>query len=359
MSSATPIRDPNDPALDELCAQLEQLAPALERQGAWPAEQLRLCAEYGVFAWFHPTAWGGQAWTEAELLEGYLRLSAACLTTTFVLTQRSAACQRIVRSQHAAPQQRWLFELTAGSKFATVAISHLTTSRRHLGAPALAASETADGFRLQGFSAWVTGAPHADLIVVGATLADGRQILLAVPADAPGVECRPPAELVGLSASHTGEVRFSDVVAPYHWLLTGPIENVMQSDKGDGSGGLQTSALAIGHADASIRFLEHESIRRTELAGPAGELRREQSQLRADLLALAIGAGQCNKEDLRARANSLALRASQAALAAAKGAGYVIGHPAGRWCREALFFLVWSCPQPVLAANLCELAGLE
>ena len=62
--------------------------------------------------------------------------------------------------------------------------------------------------------------------------------------------------------------------------------------------------------------------------------------------------------ELRRRANSLALRASQAALAAAKGAGYVVGHPAGRWCREALFFLVWSCPAPVVQANLCELAGI-
>jgi hypothetical protein len=52
------------------------------------------------------------------------------------------------------------------------------------------------------------------------------------------------------------------------------------------------------------------------------------------------------------------LRSTQSALAAAKGAGYVAGHPAGRWCREALFFLVWSCPQPVLSAHLCELAGI-
>ncbi len=66
-----------------------------------------------------------------------------------------------------------------------------------------------------------------------------------------------------------------------------------------------------------------------------------------------------HQRHLRAQANSLALRASQAALAAAKGTGYVVGHPAGRWCREALFFLVWSCPQGVMAANLCELAGLE
>jgi hypothetical protein len=88
-------------------------------------------------------------------------------------------------------------------------------------------------------------------------------------------------------------------------------------------------------------------------------LRREHAALEQNLLALAGGESVCSNEDLRAAANSIALRATQAALAAAKGSGYVVGHPAGRWCREALFFLVWSCPQGVLAANLCELAGLE
>jgi alkylation response protein AidB-like acyl-CoA dehydrogenase len=63
-------------------------------------------------------------------------------------------------------------------------------------------------------------------------------------------------------------------------------------------------------------------------------------------------------EVVRQRANSFVLRAAHAALAATKGAGYVAGHPAGRLCREAMFFLVWSCPQPVTAAHLCELAGL-
>ena len=75
-------------------------------------------------------------------------------------------------------------------------------------------------------------------------------------------------------------------------------------------------------------------------------------------MSLAAGIEACSADDLRARANSLVLRAAQSALAAAKGTGYVTGHPTGRWCREALFFLVWSCPQPVMATNLCELAGL-
>ena len=85
---------------------------------------------------------------------------------------------------------------------------------------------------------------------------------------------------------------------------------------------------------------------------------QEYAELEADLLALAEGNEPCKPDDLRSRANSHVLRATQAALAAAKGTGYIQGHPTGRWCREALFFLVWSCPQNVMAAQLCELAGL-
>ncbi len=64
-----------------------------------------------------------------------------------------------------------------------------------------------------------------------------------------------------------------------------------------------------------------------------------------------------SSEAIRTRANSLALRSTQALLAASKGAGFVAGHFAERAVREAMFFLVWSCPAPVVAAALRELAG--
>lgn len=359
MTSMALIRSPEDQALDKLCDRLGGLTGELDRTNDWPAEQLGLCGDYGVYTWFQGPAWGGQDWGPVDLLRGYLRLSAACLTTTFVITQRSGACQRIAGSDNEAAKERWLLDLAAGRKFATVAISHLTTSRRHLGRPVLAASETAAGFRLDGYSPWVTGGHHADVIVTGATLADGRQILLAVPTDLAGVECPPPPQLVGLSSSHTGEVHCHGVEVDRSCLLAGPVENVMKLGHGAGTGGLQTSTLAIGHAGASIAYIEDQSQQRPELGLAAAELRREQAALELDLLGLAQGAATCNQEQLRAQANSLALRASQSALTVAKGTGYVVGHPAGRWCREALFFLVWSCPAPVSAANLCQFAGLD
>ncbi len=358
------INSPDDPALAELGAQLAQRAADLDCTGHWPTDQLRLCGEYGVYEWFLDRAWGGQRWEEEQVVRGYLALSAACLTTTFIITQRTGACRRIAGCDNQALKERLLPGLANGKLFATVGISHLTTSRRHLGKPVLTATATANGFRLDGMSPWVTGGAAADVMVIAATLLeDGqptdRQLLVAVPRDRPGLKIAEPLPLIGVSASSTGPVHLEGVEVSADWVIAGPRPDVMSSGIGAGTGGHETSTLAIGVAQAALDYLAGESSRRPELREALTAFRRDHEKLRDDLLSIARGEGVCSKESIRQRANSLVLRASQAALSAAKGSGYVVGHPAGRWCREALFFLVWSCPQPVANANLCELAGID
>jgi alkylation response protein AidB-like acyl-CoA dehydrogenase len=353
------IHSPNDPALDELCSLLADQAGALDQTGDWAAEQLQLCADYGVFQWFVPIELGGQAWSDADVVRGYLKLSGACLTTTFIVTQLTGACRRIAGSDCDAAKDEVLPRVLSGDAITTVGISHLTTSRRHLAKPVMRAELTDEGVRLDGYSPWVTGAPHAQTVVTGATLDDGRQVLLLAATDTPGVRSGEPVQLVGLSASATGPIHFDGATFDRRWILAGPAENVMASGVGGATGGLQTSTLAVGLAVAAIDFLKEQAEKRGELLSSAEQFDSQCKDIIGDLLAAAAGAESCSTEQLRTRANSLALRATQASLAAAKGAGYVASHPAGRWCREALFFLVWSCPQPVLSANLCQLAGMS
>jgi alkylation response protein AidB-like acyl-CoA dehydrogenase len=354
-----------DEALDALCARLAELSPTLDAADAWPAEQLRLCGKAGVFEWFLPPELGGQGWGDPDLLRAYVKLAASCLTTTFVVTQRVGAMQRIAVGNSEAAREELLPDLIAGRTFATVGISHLTTSRQHEARPVLRAEERADGFVLSGYSPWVTGAEFAQHIVVGATLDDGRQVLLALPTSLPGVTIERAPALVALSASRTGPVRLDNVAVSSRWLLAGPVHEVMKQGLGARTGGYQTSALAIGLANSAIQFLRRQSRQRQDLLDPMDALIEERDRLMGSMLQLggddtASSRFACvaSANELRTRANSLALRASQAALVAAKGAGYLAGHPAGRWCREALFFLVWSCPAPVSQANLCELAGI-
>ena len=359
----TRITAPDDPALDQLCAELAGLGRELDISGNWPARQLELCAEYGVFEWFLDPEWGGQGWDNEAVVRGYLALSSACLTTTFVLTQRTGGCRRIASSANDTLKALLLPDLVSGRLMTTVGISHLTTSRQHLKRPVLRAERVDGGFLLEGFTPWVTGAAQADYVVTGATLMvddqpTAEQLLIALPNDLPGVTVPEPAALVGLSASHTGAMNLEQVFVEERWVLAGPIEEVMSQGIGAGAGGYQTSTLALGLARSAIRFLETEAEKRDTLLPPFEALQEDFESVKTQLFDVVHGEPNCSSEQLRQQANSLALRSSQAALAAAKGTGYVQGHPAGRWCREALFFLVWSCPQPVLSANLCELAGI-
>lgn len=358
MARISTISSPDDPALEDLCRELALRAAALEEGGRWPRDQWKLCAAAGVPRWFLPKSHGGFGWSEADQLRGYFRLSAACLTTAFVLTQFAGACRRIAIAENQVAAQSLLEDLVSGKTFATVGISHLTTSRRHVGQPVMRAEERGDTLLLDGYTPWVTGAIEADSVVLGATLDDGRQILASLPTHLQGVIRPKPPRLIALTGSQTGELRCQGVVLERKWLLAGPVENVMSRGDGARTGGLATSALAAGLSSAAIDFLGQEAVARSHLQEATDRFASELQELTSDLLRAAAGEGSASSEDIRARANSLALRSTQATLAAAKGAGFLADHPAGRWCREALFFLVWSCPQPVLSVNLCELAGL-
>jgi alkylation response protein AidB-like acyl-CoA dehydrogenase len=209
-----------------------------------------------------------------------------------------------------------------------------------------------DRIALQGVMPWVTGAAQASHFITGATLDDGRQIMLVLPATAAGVRIGPPLELMALAGSLTSEVYCDDVVVDRRWLLAGPSEQVLAGGKG-GTGGLETSALALGLAAACIDFLQQEAAPGPDLIPIAERLAQNRLTIGHDLLRLAQADGTPEAAvALRARANALVLRSSQATLTASKGAGFVKNHPAQRWARQALFFLVWSCPRPTAEATL-------
>ncbi len=349
------ITTPDSPKLKRLCTQLR----SLEVGSDFPIEQMELIRSSGVYRWFIPESLGGMGWSNPEVANGYVQLASACLTTTFIVTQRVAAIRRICATENVALREQLLPGLLDGNRPATVGISHLTTSRRHVRKPVLNATPAAGGYVLQGFSPWVTGASAAATIVVGAETEDRGQVLFAIPSDIPGMKVEPGFDLVALTASQTGAVRFDEVQVDERYLLGGPTENVLALTKTPSTGSLQTSALAIGLTQAAIDFIRSESENRPDLVPMLDALDDQLSTILARLFKLAAGATICTNEDLRKEANSLVLRATQSALVAAKGTGFVKGHPVGRWCQEALFFLVWSCPQSVLNANLCELAGIE
>jgi alkylation response protein AidB-like acyl-CoA dehydrogenase len=340
----------------DLCQRLQR-QPAKDGTGDWPAQQLQWLGDAGGWRWNMPQSCGGLGCSSVEMLQIYRDLSACCLTTAFVLTQRNAACQRLLQAREGVVSTQLLQDLAAGRVMATVGISHLTTSRQYLANPAVLAEPVAGGWVLTGTVPWATGAASSQLLVTGATTESGLQLLAVVPLPQDAVSVGVPAELLGLSAACTSEVRLSGVYVLEGDVLQGPAERVLSGGSGSApaAGSLSTSAVALGFAEGALAGFSQEAELRGELVPYVQRLRQESRGLWEQLLRSANGVGELTAEQLRGRSNSLALRTAQAWLAATRGAGYQRIHPASRAVRESLFFLVWSCPQAVLEWQLQEL----
>jgi alkylation response protein AidB-like acyl-CoA dehydrogenase len=351
---------PDKPLVAEtLLRALAANADRADGQAEWPAASWQLLGGAGVLGWSIPREFGGQGFGAVDLLAGYERLAGACLTTAFILSQREAAVRRLLANADAQQKRRYLPALAAGECLMSVGLAQLTTSRQHQ-APALVAVPVgANRYRLDGVIPWVTAADQCDTLVAGGTLADRRQLLLLLPVAQHGVVVEPPLRLAALVGSRTALVRCEGVELDSDHVLAGPVERVLGGSKG-GVGGLETSCLALGLAGAAVDYLATEAWARPELSEAAVRFEQERQRLRVQLWDLATQEAEgAPLVQIRVACNRLVLRATQTALLAAKGTGFVLGHPAQRWARQALFFLVWSCPRPAAEGMLAELLPAE
>ena len=343
----------------ELVRELAEADGKADEAGTWPDRLWSILVEAQAPRWSLPGGVGGLDCDRPGLVRRYGKAAEGSLTGSFILTQHDAAVRRLVGAGDRGNARHWVGEIAAGRAFGTVGISQLTTSKRH-GGQALRAAEMPGGrFRLDGVMPWVTAATKADLFVTGAALDDGRQLLIALPANREGVSVRPPFALAALQASCTCEVACEGVEIEPEDILAGPLVDVMTSPGASGTGGLETSAVALGQARAALVAMHELSATRDDLIEPLRALSESWSQLAAELMAAAEGRPDAPEPGvIRARSNALVLAATQAFLTARKGTGFLKSEPAQRWARQALFFLVWSCPAPVARASLRDLAGL-
>ena len=341
--------------LDDLADHARQA----DEEAAWPASSWRIVQQMGGLLWTVPKSYGGEELSGTALLSRYESLTGACLTSCFILTQRDAAIWRLYAYGKEALWDELFPGLVSGERLITVGLAQLSTSRQHT-KPAVTARKDGLDLIIDGVIPWVTGAARADWVLTGAIMDDQQQVLFILPTDAPGVTVGQSLELAALQGSVTAEVHCQGVRIAPKWLLAGPTEHVMQSDRGTGS--LQTSCLALGLAKQAIRYLADEAERRPNIKRHVERLDKALQDLRQTMYDLADGTEANPRAEmtqlLRARANTLVLHATQAALAVSKGTGFLRQHPVQRWARQALFFLVWSCPWPVTEATMDSLTDL-
>jgi butyryl-CoA dehydrogenase len=323
--------------LADLTREAEQADVSTDFPGSWSA-----LLESKALTWILPQEQGGIGGIERMVrLE---KVAGACATTALILTQHDTAVRLLMNSPNEALTSTLFDRISSDQLTLTVGVAQLTTSGQHR-PPVLIATPTASGFRLDGKAPWVTAADRAQGIVVGAVLPDHRQILAFIDGSRYGLQIAPPTPLAALSGSRTATITFDGYPIDAHHLVAGPMTQVMGTS---GGGGLDTSCVALGLGGAATAWIYSETLKRPELLpafetfiGEADDLRNELHRLTSE------SSGTDSVHALRIKSTLFALRATQACLVAARGAGFVPPHPAARWARQAHFCLVWSCPKNV------------
>jgi alkylation response protein AidB-like acyl-CoA dehydrogenase len=310
----------------------------------WPERELAEISD--AFRWAMPRDFSGDDLDPLELHLRYEQVARRSLPVALILTQRDSAVGIIAGSANQRTRNRLLDEVHHGA-FVTVGIAQLTTSRQG-GAPALSATATSEGYRLDGVIPWSTGAARARYVIAGAATPQG-QILFALPTEHAGVTVGPPMPLVSMRETLTSEIRCDGVALDGGLVLAGPVANVLSTRRK--SVPLPQAFLALGHCRAGVDLIAgHDSDRARALAA---RFQMEIDRLHARVIAAcAPGADASLVPLLRGECNELALRITHAGVALYKGNALLLSHPAQRLAREALFLLVWSCPDPVIDCTI-------
>jgi alkylation response protein AidB-like acyl-CoA dehydrogenase len=232
----------------------------------------------------------------------------------------------------------------------TVGVAQLTTSRQG-GAPALRASYREGAWFLNGTIPWSTG-PGMSPFIVAAAVAPEGQILFALEQHASGVKIEDYMDLVALRATLTTSLTLKNVTLDEKWIIRGPVENVLANRPS--SLPLGQTFLGLGLCHAALDLIEEHDSKAAREA--LARLKSQFDTIRSEILALSSPGREpeatAAAPAIRGRLNDLTIRTAHAAVTLYKGSALLTSHPAQRLAREAMFMLVWSCPNPVIDSTV-------
>jgi len=237
-------------------AEVGPVADEIDARGEFPLALFRRLGALGYLALRYPERYGGAdagmvtfCLLAEELGRGSMSLAAAAMMqslmgTHFVFTYGTEE-----------QRQRYLVPALRGEKIGTFALTE-PGAGSDLGNLSTHARRDGDHWVLKGAKTWVTSAPLADFLTVGAKTSPERglqhiALFLVDPRETPGVVLGRKIDKMSVRASDTGEITLEDVRVPASHLLggeTGGVEKI---------GGLlseirvMTAALSVGLARAA------------------------------------------------------------------------------------------------------------
>ena len=238
-------------------AQLTDRAPLV------PREHLEALRDAGLFGLQGPREVpGGLGADHAGARPVLEAVAGGCGATAFVWAQHHGAVRRVAGGDGPA-RDRWLPRLCDGSMLAGIGFAYL----RRPGPPAVRATRTAAGWRIDGEAPWITGWGLIDALVVMARADDGSVVTVVVdrPGDHERLHAGEPQALAVMASTGTVALAF-DALEVAERDVVG-VQTDAAWRRRDRLGSAMPPPAPLGIADRAIRLLARAP------AGPAASPR--------------------------------------------------------------------------------------
>ena len=353
---------------ETLAAELAATADAHDRDRTYPFESVHALRDAGYLAAPVPEQHGGMGVTSVhDLLVAAARLARGDASVAIGANMHVVVLRNVVRRWEMAVAQgserraaAWTATMEAVARDGAVIATAVSELGQDLTRPATVAMRTESGWQVDGRKAFCTMSPAATILYTAVTFygEDGseRYGYARVPADAPGVVVHDDWDALGMRASGSHSVSFSDVALqesalrggfasgdPYPYMeanLTAGLFHASAS-LGIAEAALQTAAQGLrSHADGRARSILAEaaielSASRAALARAGGLVddhyaEHPDSDGGPEQLTALFTEAQTTKVFI----SEAAVRIVDRALALSGGAGYRSGHPLARAYRD-------------------------
>jgi len=353
---------------------IKPVAAKLDEEKKFPKELFKEAGDLGFFGMRYPENAGGSgldvvsySLAVIEIARGSLSLAAACTMQSLMGTYF------LYRFGDKEVKENYFDKALKGNKIGGICMTE-PNAGSDLMAIKTIAKVTDDGFILNGQKTWVTSAPVADFFTVLARTDNHEQLsIFFVPSNLKGVMVGKSIEKMGVRASVTSEVSFSDVKLPKNYLLgaigegTKCLKEILAEIR------IMTAALAIGVATAAYEDALKYANERSQFGKPIGKFQAVQMkfadmsvQLETAKHYVLYAATLSDQNKPRQKEAMIAkLYASETANNICDEAsrvlasyGYAVEYNIERYLRDARFTLIGGGTSEILKINIAKELGL-
>jgi len=233
----------------------------LDESGEFPHEIMQELARADLMRVFVPEEAGGLGGGTTEMCIVTEELSRLCAGVAVTYSANALAAEPIKQFGTPEQKERWLGDVADGTKYAAFALTEASAGS-DAGGVKTSAVETDDGFILNGTKQFISNGEEAHVYTVIVNTDPGRgprgMSAIMVEKGTPGFEFGKKEDKMGIRASKTTELVFTDCLVPKENLLgkrgQGFIITMRTFDRTRPGVGAQAVGIAQGAFEEAVRY---------------------------------------------------------------------------------------------------------